>query len=150
VKPLALALALVLLCPLTARADTSKVAPVDEYFGRLKLSVLGIGNVIADMKERIEADPSKAPTIFGRLADTEDALHEWEQKYPRDSWIPRTLYALVVVYSEAKDERAPQLMLHAERWLADDYPASDYTAKCIAFIATQQAQATPALAPSSR
>jgi hypothetical protein len=149
VKAFALALLFVLLCPLTALADTSKVAPVDEYFGRLKLSVLGIGNVISDMKSRVEADPSKAPSVFGRLADAEDALHEWEQKYPHDTWIPRTLYALVVVYSEAKDDRAPQLMQRVERWLADDYPTSDYTAKCIALLASQQAQATTAAAPSS-
>ena len=34
-----------------------RVAPADEYFGRLKMSILGIRNTIRDMGLKADADP---------------------------------------------------------------------------------------------
>jgi hypothetical protein len=62
-----------------AKIAKSKVAPADEYFGRLKMSVLGISNVIKDMRLRVEADAEKTPSIFGSLAMVEDAVRDWER-----------------------------------------------------------------------
>ena len=44
----------------------SAVAPADEYFGHMKMSVLGIQNVIRDMRLRVEADATQTPTIFDK------------------------------------------------------------------------------------
>lgn len=104
----------------------SAVAPADEYFGRLKMSVLGIANVIKDMRLRVDADASKTPTIFGPLALVEDAIHDWEHKYPRDSWIPRDLLALETTYLHASGDQAHLMAVRAEAWLRRDYPRSSY------------------------
>lgn len=104
----------------------SNVAPADEYFGRFKMSVLGIANVIKDMRVRVQVDASRAPSIFGSLANVEDAIHDWEGKYPNDSWIPRNLLALETCYLTAPGERARDLAVRTEAWLRHDYGRSAY------------------------
>ena len=71
-----------------------KVAPADEYFGRLKLSILGIRNTIKDAGLKCDADPAHATNVIGSVALTEDAMHDWEKKYPADSWIPPAILSL--------------------------------------------------------
>jgi hypothetical protein len=111
-----------------ANAQTKKVAPADEYFGRQKLSILGIGNMIKDMRLRIEVDMSKSGSIYGALANVEDALHDWEGKYPSDSWVPKNMELLEAVYFEVPEDRAHQMGTRIEAWLVRDYPRSAYAA----------------------
>ena len=73
-------------------APAPKVAPADEYFGRMKMSILGITNSIHDTGLREGYDPSNASKYYTTLALTENALEDWSQKYPQDSWIPRRAY----------------------------------------------------------
>jgi hypothetical protein len=75
-------------------AHAIKVAPADEYFGRMKMSILGITNSIRDTGLREGFDPSSASKYYNGLAFTEDALEDWANKYPQDSWIPRRAYDL--------------------------------------------------------
>ena len=127
-RPLVMALAM--LCMATpAFAQRSNLAPADEYFGRLKMSILGIGNTIRDMRTRVENDASRTPSIFGALAMTEDAIHDWESKYPRDTWIPRSLLALEACYLSADGDRARDLAIRTEAWLRHDFPGSTYASQ---------------------
>lgn len=75
-------------------AHAVKVAPADEYFGRMKMSILGITNTIRDAATREGFDPANASKYYGGLALTEDALEDWSHKYPQDTWIPRRAYDL--------------------------------------------------------
>jgi hypothetical protein len=127
-KPAILCMA-ALLMTAPAFAQSHSVAPADEYFGRLKMSVLGIANVIKDMRLRVEADASRTPSIFGSLANVEDALRDWESKYPHDSWIPRNLLALEICYLTAPGERARQLAIRTEAWLRRDFGRTAYAAQ---------------------
>ncbi len=112
-----------------ASAQTAnKVAPADEYFGRQKLSILGIGNLIKDMRARIEADMSRSGSIYGTLADVENAIQDWESKYPADTWIAKDIELMEAVYFEVPEDRAHQLGTHCEAWLVHDYPRSPYAA----------------------
>lgn len=130
---------LVCMCSIPVLADTppsktppehpSKVAPADTYFGRLKLSILGIANTIKDMRLRVEADGDKTPSIFGSLATCEDALHDWQAQYPKDSWIPKNLYNLEVAYLRAQGDKARDMATRTEAWLRHDFPKSPYAAK---------------------
>jgi hypothetical protein len=90
------------------------------------MSVLGIGNVIKDMRLRVEADADKTPTIFGSLAMVEDALRDWERKYPQDTWIAKDLLALEMTYLTAPGDRAHELAVKTEAWLHRDYPKTRY------------------------
>ena len=50
-----------------------KVAPADEYFGKLKMSILGIRNTIKDQGLKIDVDPAKAPGTMGAIALTDSS-----------------------------------------------------------------------------
>jgi hypothetical protein len=102
-----------------------RVAPADEYFGRLKLSILGIRNTIKDMGLKADADPSRAVNaVMGSVGLTEDAMRDWEKKYPKDSWIPATIFSLERLYAKVDSDDARARAKLAMAWLVHDYPAS--------------------------
>ena len=78
----------------TAKPAAAKpvVAPADEYFGRMKLSILGISNTIHDTKLREGFDPAHAAAYYDKLSLAEDALEDWSKKYPHDTWLPGKAY----------------------------------------------------------
>jgi|GEM_PF-5119141 len=59
-KPKALAPA-----PKKAAAPAVRVAPADEYFGGLKMSILGIRNTLKDLAQKADYNPSNPEQIFG-------------------------------------------------------------------------------------
>src|SRR5450755_610498 len=61
-----------------------RVAPADEYFGKLKMSILGIRNTIRDLQANIEIDQARWTGLVNKADFTEDAVHDWEHKYPKD------------------------------------------------------------------
>jgi hypothetical protein len=107
-----------------AKPAVSKVAPADEYFGRLKMSILGIRNTIKDEGLKIDADAGQGSGVCKALAFTEDALHDWEKKYPKDTWLPHTLFLLERVYQRVDSDDARAKAVATMRWLVHDYPAS--------------------------
>jgi len=70
-------------------ATTAAVAPADEYFGRLKMSILGIRNRIHDIQQRLAQAAFDRGAVAGQLALVEDAMRDWEARYPADPWSPR-------------------------------------------------------------
>jgi hypothetical protein len=101
-----------------------RVAPADEYFGRLKLSILGVRNTLRDLGARAAADPAHATAVLGPAGLTEDAIRDWEAKYPHDTWIPPALLSLERVYArvDSDDARARAQAVMAR--LVHDYPTS--------------------------
>jgi hypothetical protein len=102
-----------------------RVAPADEYFGRLKLSILGIRNTIKDMGLKADADSSHAANVvMGSVGLTEDAIRDWEKKYPKDTWIPATIFSLERLYAKVDSDDARMHAKVTMAWLVRDYPAS--------------------------
>ncbi len=129
----ALVASLALLClalsplPSTARtsvgASAAASAPLDEYFGRMKLSPIGIGNELHLIASRSQ-NASDAKNSLPLLTLIEDSMHDWEHKYPHDDWIPKNLARLEHDYL-----LVPTLggRIHAMRvieWLRSDYPGT--------------------------
>jgi hypothetical protein len=102
-----------------------KVAPADEYFGKLKMSILGIRNTIKDQGLKIDVDPSKAPSTEGAIALTEDAIRDWQHKYPCDSWLPGTLLGLERFYLKIHTGDGVKHVHATFAWLRHDYPKSN-------------------------
>ena len=102
-----------------------KVAPAHEYFGKLKLSILGIRNTIKDMGLKADADPAHAEaSVMGSVGLTEDAMRDWEKKYPKDSWIPPAILSLERLYAKVDSDVARSRAKVTMMWLVHDYPAS--------------------------
>jgi hypothetical protein len=99
-----------------------KVAPADEYFGKLKMSILGIRNTIKDQGLKVDYDPAKADSTLNAIALTEDAMHDWQRKYPCDTWIPGTIYSLEHFYLKIHTADGVKHVHAAYAWLRHDFP----------------------------
>ena len=69
-----------------AQANIRDLAPADEYFGRMKMSVLGIRNALDGLERRV-ANGDRS--VGSMLALVDDAIADWRSKYPRDTWLRR-------------------------------------------------------------
>ena len=84
-------------------------APADEYFGRMKMSFLGMNNTFRDSSIS-SGDHTTNQGIINKVALAEDALEDWARRYPRDPQLARTYFLAVQVerkiWVKANQERA--------------------------------------------
>src|ERR1700736_359018 len=86
------ATAMMLLAFVTSAAQAGgmrDLAPADEYFGRMRMSVLGIRNELDGLERRAAGGDRNVAAMSGKLALVDDAMSDWRSRYPRDSWLPR-------------------------------------------------------------
>jgi hypothetical protein len=106
----------------TSAVPMRALAPADEYFGRARMSVLGIANTIRDAGARIDEGSPPPSRVDGPLAFVGDAIRDWQRQFPRDPWIARDLYALELVYLRVHNPQGLALARSTENWLVRDYP----------------------------
>jgi hypothetical protein len=139
--PLAAALAGPALASTTAMAPkpTTKavVAPADEYFGRQKISTLGIDNMIHDTDMRESFDPELASRLYNPLMAAEDALEDWAAKYPHDTWIPKRAYLLSHLFWRMRTSEGNAAADRCRSLLFKSFPTNKY-----ATLAHHETQAT--------
>ncbi len=107
---------------IVARAPKCRVAPADEYFGKLKMSILGIRNTIKDQGLKVDYYPDKADATLNAMSLAEDALHDWQHKYPCDSWLPGSIYALEHFYTKIHTADGVKHVHATYAWLRHDFP----------------------------
>jgi hypothetical protein len=122
---LALMLAVSFAAPALAN-PMSSLAPADRYFGRLKMSILGVRNSLRDLSARADAEPEAAEHIFDKAVLVEDALRDWQHHFPRDPWIPKYAYALAELYGKLQTDDAQMRKDETLDWLIASYPNSEY------------------------
>lgn len=106
-----------------------KVAPADEYFGRLKMSILGIRNQLHDLDLRLQFEPAKSEDVIGSAKMVEDALHDWEHKYPSDPWLAKDVFQLAQLYARIQTQHGHQVALRTVHWLYGRYGKTPYAAQ---------------------
>lgn len=106
-----------------------RVAPADEYFGRLKMSILGIRNQLHDLGLRLQYAPDKSEDVLGSAAMVEDAMRDWERKYPADPWLAKSVYELTQLYARVHTEHGHESAARALRWLLGRYGHTAYGAQ---------------------
>jgi hypothetical protein len=79
--------------------DFTHSAPGDEYFGRMKLSYLGINNTFRDETIRSGAFTT-SPGVITTVDFADDALHAWANKYPNDPELARSYFLAIAAYSK--------------------------------------------------
>jgi len=72
-------------------------APADEYFGKMKLSFLGINNTFRDQAVRA-GDHTIDGSVISRVELANDSLRDWRRKYPLDPQLARSLFLGAKVY----------------------------------------------------
>jgi hypothetical protein len=82
-------------------------APGDEYFGRMKMSYLGIDNTYKDGSISAGAYTTD-PRLISKLDFATESLHKWAAKYPNDPQLPRSYFlgvqVLRKVYTQPEQE----------------------------------------------
>jgi hypothetical protein len=127
-------------------------APADEYFGRLKMSYLGMNNTFRD--SAISAgDHTTDAGIVAKVALAEDALEDWGRKYPRDPQLARTYYLALQIerklWLKADQDRAWVVLNR----LAQGFPATYFGKlairdRTIGFTEHYYAPAVPCATPT--
>jgi len=96
-------------------------APGDEYFGRMKMSYLGIDNTYKD--GAISAgDYSTDPKLISKLDFATEALRRWAQKYPNDPQLARSYYLGVLVLRKVYTEPEQKTTWEFMQLLVRKYP----------------------------
>ncbi|HEV2261038.1 MAG TPA: hypothetical protein VGR69_01955 [Candidatus Rubrimentiphilum sp.] len=95
-------------------------APGDEYFGRLKMSYLGIDNTFRDESVRAGAYTTDS-RIVSQVNFAEEALRQWYNRYPHDPQLPRSFFLAYAMYRKiwtqpGQNEAWVYLHLIEERW----------------------------------
>lgn len=107
-----------------AHLDTMKIsAPADEYFGKLKISFLGINNTLRDAAITA-GDHTTDASVINKVGFAVDALKDWEKKYPRDPQLARSYFLAIGVekkiFVQANQQEA---WLYMNR-IADVFPTT--------------------------
>lgn len=77
----------------------NRSAPGDEYFGKMKMSYLGINNTFHD--ESIRAgDYTTDSNIINKVSLADDALTSWAAKYPGDPELARSYFLAIGMYKK--------------------------------------------------
>jgi len=127
----------VLAATTVAPKPQAAVAPADEYFGRQKLSTLGIDNMIHDTDMREGFDPQLASRLYTPLMAAEDALEDWAKKYPGDTWIPKRAYLLSHLFWRMNTPEASRAAERCRSVLFMDFPKNKY-----ALLARKESQSS--------
>jgi hypothetical protein len=78
--------------PIATGAQSSGNAPADRYFGRLKLSFLGINNTFRDADTRIGPGHTTDPDIVNKVDFAMESLNDWQSQFPKDTHLPRSYF----------------------------------------------------------
>ncbi len=126
-RPLALAFVLAaLLAPVSARAgkvDTN-AAPLDQYFGKMKMSAIGLRMDVDRLGRRYHARTISDADLVHDAGMAQDAFFAWQKKYPKDPWIAPTAFHLEQLYQAVQSDDARTQALVMLHFLADTYPTS--------------------------
>jgi len=108
------------------REDLAQYAPADEYFGPLRMSILGIRNEIHDLGAHYDNAPEDVDAILGKAVMTEACLRDWERKYPEDPALPRYVYLLSHLYQKIDHDLARRRSMETRAWLFSRYGSTSY------------------------
>lgn len=108
----------------SGRPLTPASAPADEYFGRFKLSNLGVRNIIHDIS--IEGNsPLAIPKQVSRIQAADWAMVDWANKYPRDRWLPGAMLGFAKLLQSKGQPAMDVTAIALLYYLADRFGRAD-------------------------
>jgi hypothetical protein len=90
------------------------------------MSILGIRNQLRDLALRLRYSPEKSEDVLGSAAMVEDAMRDWEHKYPADPWLAKSVYELTQLYARVHTSHGHASAARALRWLLGRYGRTAY------------------------
>jgi hypothetical protein len=96
-------------------------APGDEYFGKLKMSYLGIDNTFKDGSISAGAYTTD-PHVISKLMFADDALQRWAAKYPGDPQLARSYFLGIQVFRKVYTQQGQQVAWEYIQMLTHKFP----------------------------
>jgi len=113
--------------PLPQRSATpNPAAPLDRYFGSLQMSPIGIRQNINALARQYGWRSMSDDEIVHDAEYVEQALFDWQQKFPRDNWLPPTAFHLMELYAEVQTPSARDHATDMLRFIVANFPDSKY------------------------
>ena len=104
-------------------------APVDQYFGKLKMSALRIRYEVVSIRDRYETHKILPEEALHLALLTEDAFDDWARKYPKDSWLASTAYMFAKVYAEMPGATAREHAVKLYTFVSSKFPSTHYASE---------------------
>ncbi|MGB6519626.1 MAG: hypothetical protein WBE79_14105 [Candidatus Cybelea sp.] len=104
-------------------------APADQYFGTLKMSALRIRYETMQLKKRYETHELLPDQTLHLLLLTESAYTDWAGRYPTDSWLSSTGYAMALLYAELPGTQARDRAVALFTYVKSRFPKTPYAGK---------------------
>lgn len=117
------------------RARLLLLAPADEYFGPLKLSIIGMRNSIRDIGLRYDTNHDLSKQSFASTQLVERSVRDWAKKYHGDDQLPRTIFILQRLYTKVLLQESRDRAVVIGRWLNSEFsrtPQAKQLAKTLA------------------
>jgi hypothetical protein len=108
------ALCCVMAASATGASAHVKLAPADEYFGRMKMSPLEITNHISDGERRRAG--------YSVFTLTQNAIEDWTSKYPGDPWIPSREFRITELFLSLHSQAGYLAALHCRNYIRHHFP----------------------------
>ena len=110
----------------TASPKPPTKAPVDQYFGRFKWSVLQIRYETQFLTREINYHTVAPDDAMHKARIIEDTLFTWAQEYPRDTWLPQTSYGVALLFEAIPGPEAHDRAVHLLQRIAARYGTTRY------------------------
>lgn len=114
----------------SARPLTPQNAPADQYFGHLKLSNLGVRNIIHALSVEGQS-PLALPLERTRIMGVETALAEWGDAYPRDTWLRGAMLNFAGVMAGKHDTDTDRLAVDFYLQTSIHYPNTPWSKQAL-------------------
>jgi hypothetical protein len=116
-------------------AAISDLAPADEYFGKMRLSVVRMHHEVFALKDDLHHRRQRISAIAHEADDISDACYEWARRFPKDRWVPRTAWELATLYEELPGADARDHAITLLDFLRDHYGDSSFGAASVKELA---------------
>ncbi|HEY3674455.1 MAG TPA: hypothetical protein VGK84_00525 [Candidatus Tumulicola sp.] len=110
------------------------LAPADEYFGRLGMSILGIENQLKHINFMLDYDYGSRE--YGETALVAESIDDMHKVYPRDRDLPMLLLWCYQTLQRMDDWRAKQAASHLKAILTIEYQDSPQAKKLLSGVSS--------------
>jgi hypothetical protein len=104
-------------------------APLDQYFGKLKMSALRIRYEIVSIRDRYETHKILPEDAEHLASLTQDAFDDWRRKYPGDQWLASTAFLFAKLYAELPGPASRDSAIALYTFVKSRFPDTRYAAQ---------------------
>ncbi|GAC1301172.1 MAG: hypothetical protein NVSMB19_08990 [Vulcanimicrobiaceae bacterium] len=123
------------------------LAPADEYFGPLKLSIIGMRNTIRDLGLRYDVNHDISKQTFSSAQLVERSVREWQRKYGKDAQLPRVVFILQRLYTKVLLQESRDRARATAQWLMSEFSHSPQAKQLSRTLASEHLAPLPPPTP---